>query len=153
MLYAEAPEELQKVAELLGAPVMTTLQGKSSFSETHELSAGVGAYVTTPMVAHYLREADVMLAVGSSLSLSPFTPEVPAGKTIIHATVDPGDINKEHEAAVPVVADAKLFSTAVGPGTRGPSRRGAKEPSTALCANHRLPSPPVDGAIPTAIRR
>ena len=109
VLYAEAPEELQKVAELLGAPVMTTLQGKSSFSETHELSAGVGAYVTTPMVAHYLREADVMLAVGSSLSLSPFTPEVPAGKTIIHATVDPGDINKEHEAAVPVVADAKLF--------------------------------------------
>ena len=109
VLYAEASDELQKVAELLGAPVMTTLQGKSAFPETHQLSAGVGAYVATPMVAHYLRESDVVLAVGSSLSVAPFTPPVPPGKTILHATVDPNDINKEYQAAVPVVADAKLF--------------------------------------------
>ena len=109
VLYAEASEELQRVAELLGAPVMTTLQGKGAFPETHPLAAGVGAYVSTEMVRHYLKTSDLVLAVGSSLSRAPFTPVIPAGKTLIHATNDPTDINKEYAAAVPIVADARLF--------------------------------------------
>jgi acetolactate synthase-1/2/3 large subunit len=109
VLYAEASEELRVVAELLGAPVMTTLQGKSAFPETHPLSAGVGAGVRTAMAAHCLGEADTMLAVGTSLTLAPFTPVIPDGKTIIHATVDASDINKDYPAALGVVADAKLF--------------------------------------------
>ncbi len=109
VLYAEASEELRAVAELLGAPVMTTLQGKSGFPEGHELAAGVGAYSTTAMAAHYLEHCDLLLAVGSSLSCAPFTPLIPDGKTIIHATNDPIDINKEYGADVGVIADAKLF--------------------------------------------
>ena len=111
VLYAEATNELKQVAELLGAPVMTTLQGKSAFPEQHELSAGVGAYVTTPMAFHTLRDCDLILAVGSSLSRAPFTPEIPPGKTIVHATIDPLDLNKEYPTAVAAVADAKLFLT------------------------------------------
>ena len=72
VLYAEASAELQRVAELLGAPVMTTLQGKGAIPETHPLSAGVGAYVSTEMVRHYLKTSDLVLAVGSSLSRAPF---------------------------------------------------------------------------------
>ena len=109
VLYAEASEELQAVAELSGAPVMTTLQGKSAFPETHELSAGVGAHSATYMAARFLGECDLLFAVGSSLSRAPFTPRVPAGKTIVHATIDSVDLNKEYPTVLPIVADAKLF--------------------------------------------
>ena len=109
VLYAEASDELQEVAELLGAPVMSTLQGKSAISEKHELSAGVGAYVRTAMAAHYLETADTVLVVGSSLSRMSFTPDLPEGKTIIHATNDTVDLNKSYPTAVPILADAKLF--------------------------------------------
>ncbi len=119
VLYAEATDELREVAELLGAPVMTTLQGKSAFPENHELSVGVGAYAITAMAVHYLRQCDLILAVGSSLSRAPFTPRVPPGKTIIHATVDPLDLNKEYPTAVPILADAQLFLAQLAEELRG----------------------------------
>ena len=61
------------------------------------------------MTAHYLQASDCVLAVGSSLTRAPFTPVIPEGKTIVHATADPIDINKEYPAALGIVADAKLF--------------------------------------------
>ena len=108
-LYAEASAELAEVAMLLGAPVATTLQGKSAIPEAHPLAAGVGALSTTAMTAHYLQASDCVLAVGTSLTRAPFTPAIPAGKTIVHATNDPIDINKEYAAALGIVADARLF--------------------------------------------
>ena len=125
VLYAEASAELQAVAELLGAPVMTTLQGKSAFNERHELSAGVGAYVETGMVTHYLEHSDTLLGVGTSLSLSPFTPKIPDGKTIIHATNDPADLHKVYPADVAICADAKLFLAQLAEALR--SRVGAPQ--------------------------
>ena len=113
VLYAKASDELTAVAELLGAPVMTTLQGKSAIPESHPLAAGVGALVATAMVPHYLGKSDTLLAVGSSLSVAPFTRVIPEGKTIIHVTVDPVDINKDYPAAVGVISDAKLFLAAL----------------------------------------
>lgn len=113
VLYAKASDELTAVAELLGAPVMTTLQGKSAIPESHPLAAGVGALVATAMVSHYLGKSDALLAVGSSLSVAPFTRVIPEGKTIIHVTVDPVDINKDYPAAVGVISDAKLFLAAL----------------------------------------
>ena len=113
VLYAKASDELTAVAELLGAPVMTTLQGKSAIPESHPLAAGVGALVATAMVSHYLGKSDTLLAVGSSLSVAPFTRVIPEGKTIIHVTVDPVDINKDYPAAVGVISDAKLFLAAL----------------------------------------
>ncbi len=109
VLYAEASDELAEVATLLGAPVATTLQGKSAIPEAHPLAAGVGALSTTAMTAHYLQASDCVLAVGTSLTRAPFTPVLPEGKTIVHATADPIDINKEYPAALGIVADAKLF--------------------------------------------
>ena len=109
VLYAEASAELRDIATLLGAPVATTLQGKSAMPEAHPLAAGVGAYSTTAMTAHFLEASDTLLAVGSSLTRAPFTPVIPEGKTIVHATADPIDINKEYPAALGIVADAKLF--------------------------------------------
>ncbi len=125
VLYAEASDELREVAELLGSPVMTTLQGKSGFPETHELSAGVGAAVETAMVTHYFDEADTVLVVGSSLSRLSFTPDLPPGKTVIHATNDARDLNKWYPTAVAIVADAKLFLAQLADELRG--RVGARQ--------------------------
>ena len=108
-LYAEASDALVEVAELLGAPVMTTLQGKSAMPEDHPLAAGVGGYAQTPMVVEHLARCDVLLVVGSSLSRTDFTPVVPAGKTIIHATIDPVDLEKSYPTEVAITSDARLF--------------------------------------------
>jgi len=108
VLYAEASAELKEVAELLAAPVMTTLMGKSAFPETHPLSLGTGSYSRTTMVLDYLERCDVLFAVGASLTRPAFAPETPPGKRIIHATVDPRDLNKDHVADIPILGDAQL---------------------------------------------
>jgi len=124
-LYAEASAELQEVAELLGAPVLTTLMGKSGFDEGHELSAGTGGYSESPVLRHFLDAADTLLAVGSSLSRTSFAPSFKPGKTIIHVTNDPRDLFKVHPTAVGVHSDAKLFLAALAEELRG--RVGATE--------------------------
>lgn len=107
--YADATEDLIRLAELVPAPVMTTLLGKGAFPETHPLSAGTAAGVRTGAAAHFLSKADVVLAIGTSLTrhgISSAT--IPPGKTIIHATNDPRDINKDYTVDVPVIGDAQL---------------------------------------------
>ena len=108
VLYAEATEELVRVAEFLQAPVMTTLPGKSAFPENHPLSIGAGASSTTGGVHHYLTRADLVFGIGCSFTKSSFATPIPAGKTLVHATVDDDDINKDYKCQYPVVGDAKL---------------------------------------------
>jgi len=108
VLYAGASEELTQFAELLGAPVMTTLLGKSAFNERHPLSLGTGSYSCTAMVTDYLQYCDAVFAVGASLTRSIFAPVLPPGKLIVHATVDARDVNKDYQADVPILADAGL---------------------------------------------
>ena len=108
VLYAEASDELVELAELLQAPVTTPLEGKSAFPETHPLSLGTGAGVMPPTVHEFLRAADVVFAVGASLTQhSIVAAPIPAGKTIIHATNDERDLNKHYVADAPILGDAK----------------------------------------------
>jgi acetolactate synthase-1/2/3 large subunit len=108
VLYAEASAELQDVAELLAAPVMTTLLGKSAFPETHPLALGTGSYSRTALVIDYLRRADAVFGIGASLTRTPFAPEIPGDKRVVHATLDPRDLNKDYVADVPLLGDARL---------------------------------------------
>ena len=108
VLYAEAWDELRELAELLQAPVMTTLLGKSAFPEDHPLSIGAGGSTTTGPVVHFLKGCDLTFAIGSSLTMSGFGVNVPSGKVIVHSTNDEGDINKDYRADHAVIGDAKL---------------------------------------------
>jgi acetolactate synthase-1/2/3 large subunit len=108
ILWSGATEELIAVAELLDAPVLTTNPGKSAFPETHPLSLGASAVSASKPLSEYLRGADVVFAVGTSLTTSPFNPNVPPGKRIIHATNHEDDINKDHAAERALLGDAKL---------------------------------------------
>jgi thiamine pyrophosphate-dependent acetolactate synthase large subunit-like protein len=108
VLYAGASAELTEFAELLGAPVMTTMLGKSAFNERHPLSLGTAAYATTDMARQWLQSCDVIFGVGTSLTRGTFSPKIPSGKRFVHATTDPRDVNKDHVSAVALLGDARL---------------------------------------------
>jgi acetolactate synthase-1/2/3 large subunit len=108
VLYAEATDELLELAELLQIPVSTPLEGKSAFPEHHALSLGTGAGVMPRPVHTFLQKADVVLAIGTSLTKHNITAAaIPPGKVIIHATNDERDINKQYAADYPILGDAK----------------------------------------------
>ena len=106
--YAKAWSELRELAELLKAPVTTSLQGKSAFDEGHLLALGSGGRATTLAVRRFLDDADVIFGIGCSFATTDFGVRMPSDKTFIHATLDPGDLNKDLEVQHPLVGDAQL---------------------------------------------
>jgi acetolactate synthase-1/2/3 large subunit len=106
--YAQAWEELRALAELLEAPVTTSLAGKSAFPENHPLYLGAGNRSHPKPVHDFLHHADVIFGIGCSFSITNFGVAMPKGKTMIHATLDPADINKDVASEHGLVGDAKL---------------------------------------------
>jgi thiamine pyrophosphate-dependent acetolactate synthase large subunit-like protein len=106
--YARAWEPLRRLAELLECPVVTSLQGKSAFPETHPLSAGSGGRSIPRTVHHVLQNADLIFGIGCSFTTSNFAVPMPKGKRIVHATLDPADLNKSVVAEHALVGDAGL---------------------------------------------
>ena len=111
--YAEAWDELKAFAEEWQIPVTTSLEGKSSFNETHPLALGSGGRANPRTVKTFLNEADVIFGVGCSFALTGFGVPMPRGKTIVHATLDPMDLNKDVPAEYALIGDAKLSLAAL----------------------------------------
>lgn len=111
--YAEAGDQLAALAELIPAPVGTTNPGKSAIPETHPLALGASTRSRPKMFTEFMARADVVMAIGSSLTRTSFGPGVPAGKTIIHSTNEPHDINKDYRADLSVIGDAALVIEAL----------------------------------------
>jgi acetolactate synthase-1/2/3 large subunit len=111
--YAEAGNQLMALAELIPAPVVTTNPGKSAIPDSHPLSLGASTRSRSKMFTEFMAKADVVFAIGSSLTRTPFGPSVPPGKTIIHSTNEASDINKEYRVAHAVIGDAALVLDAV----------------------------------------
>jgi acetolactate synthase-1/2/3 large subunit len=108
VLYAEASDELREFAELVQAPVMTTLPGKSGFPETHPLSVGTGGLSSAPGVTHFLHKADLIFGIGASLTNVAFAAPLPEGRKIVQCTVDERDVNKDYAVVQVLIGDAKL---------------------------------------------
>ena len=106
--WAEAYDELKALAELLAAPVCTSLEGKSSFDETHPLALGSGGAAIPKTVRHFLDASDVIFGVGCSFSETAFGVRMPPGKIIVHNTLDETDINKNLPTRHALLGDAKL---------------------------------------------
>jgi acetolactate synthase I/II/III large subunit len=115
VLYAEASDELVRLAELLQSPVMTTVDGKSAFPEDHALALGSGGNGFTGHGAHFLySRADLILAIGTGLNRHPLTtPPLPTGVRIIHATNDTRDLHKSYVTELALLGDAKLALAAL----------------------------------------
>ena len=106
--WADAYAELKELAELLAAPVSTSLEGKSAFDETHPLALGSGGAAIPGQLRHFLDNADVILGIGCSFSETAFGVRMPKGKHVIHATLDPADFNKSVICQQALAGDAKL---------------------------------------------
>jgi thiamine pyrophosphate-dependent acetolactate synthase large subunit-like protein len=106
--YGKAWAELKALAELLEAPVCTSLPGKSAFPENHPLALGSGGATYSKQLHHFLQNADLIFGIGCSFTSTPFGVAMPKGKRIIHATLDATDINKDVPATLALVGDAKL---------------------------------------------
>ncbi len=111
--YAKAWPQLKALAELLEAPVMTTLGGKSSFPENHPLSLGSGGIGIGEHLWHFLQSADTIFGIGCSFTRTSFGTAMPKGKKMIHATVDPLAINKDVPVDLAAIGDAGLTLDAV----------------------------------------
>ena len=106
--YAKAWDALKTLAETWQIPVTTSLEGKSAFPEDHPLALGSGGRAIPKPVHEFLQDADVILGIGCSFALTAFGVQMPKGKTIIHATLDAKDLNKDVPAQHVLLGDAKL---------------------------------------------
>ncbi len=138
--YARAWEPLRELAEWLAAPVTTSLEGKSAFPENHPLSLGSGGRSIPKAVHDSLQRSDVILGVGCSFAVTNYGVAMPAGKTIIHATLDPADVNKDIRADHVLLGDAGLtleaLLAAVKDRLRAPRRDQAAAAAREIAAVH-----------------
>ena len=106
--YGKAWKQLQELAELLEAPVMTTLPGKSAFPRAHPLALGSGGIGISKQLHTFLQKADLVFGIGCSFTRSSFATPMPKGMRIAHSTLDPTDINKDVPVELAAVGDAGL---------------------------------------------
>ncbi len=128
--YAQAWALLRELAELLASPVTTSLPGKSAFPENHPLALGSAGRSMPTTVPQFLQSADVIFGIGCSFARTNFGVSIPSGKTIIHATLDPADLNKDVPDAHALIGDAQLILEALLPEVQkviGPSRKDRME--------------------------
>ncbi len=124
--WSNASAELVKLAELLGAPVTTSLLGKGLIPEDHPLALGMLGMHGRMAANLAVTESDVLFAVGTRFSdrstgdVSCFAPKA----KIIHIDIDPVEIGKNIRVDLPIVSDAKLALTAIIKGLRSHAKRG-----------------------------
>ena len=123
--YAKAWPQLKALAEQLAIPVCTSLEGKSAFPEDHPLSLGTGGLAMPRPVRGFLDRADLIFGIGCSFTETNFGVSMPKGKTVIHATLDPMDLNKDVPAALGLVGDAGLTLDALLAALVGGPARGS----------------------------
>ncbi|MEM9977792.1 MAG: thiamine pyrophosphate-binding protein [Cyanobacteria bacterium P01_D01_bin.2] len=93
------------LAELLGAPILTTFKAKGLISDHHPLGCGVLGRSGTPIASWFMNEADVLLVLGASFSNHT---GIYPGKPIIQVDFDPLVLGKFHPVEVPVWGEISI---------------------------------------------
>ena len=106
ILHAGATTYLQELAELTQIPVTTTMPGKSAIDERHPLALGAANRTAPKPVWTWIKECDVLFAVGASLTVTNYGIDLPPGKFLIHCTNNPEDISKEYDTDIGLIGDA-----------------------------------------------
>ncbi|MCR2801143.1 acetolactate synthase large subunit [Microbacterium sp. zg-Y818] len=109
VIRSRASEELLKLAETTGAPVVTTLMARGAFPDSHPQHLGMpGMHGTVPAVLA-LQESDLIVSLGARFDdrvtgkASLFAPNA----KVVHVDIDPAEISKIRTADVPIVGDLK----------------------------------------------
>jgi acetolactate synthase I/II/III large subunit len=117
VIKANASRELLQLAELLGAPVVTTLMARGAFPDSHTLHLGMPGMHGTVAAVTALQKADLLITLGARFDdrvtgkLSTFA----TNAKVIHADIDPAEIGKNRFADVPIVGDVKETISALIP--------------------------------------
>ena len=117
VIKANANRELLQLAELLGAPVVTTLMARGAFPDSHTLHLGMPGMHGTVAAVTALQKADLLITLGARFDdrvtgkLSTFA----TNAKVIHADIDPAEIGKNRFADVPIVGDVKETISALIP--------------------------------------
>lgn len=109
VIIANASEELEKFAELIKAPVMTSLLGKGAIDETHEYALGMLGMHGRKVANESVNKSDCLIAIGCRFS-DRTTGNVAGFATnakIIHIDIDPAEIGKNVDVDIPIAGDAK----------------------------------------------
>jgi acetolactate synthase I/II/III large subunit len=113
--YSGAGAAILALAEMLQAPVVNSPTSRGVLPETHPLVLGASGIIGYEPIGDAIREADLVLAIGSRLSdLQTSRGELlPTGAPLIQIDIDPAAIGREYPATVAAVADAKAFTEAL----------------------------------------
>src|SRR5579859_2007038 len=109
VIKARAHQELRELAELTGAPVITTLMARGAFPDSHSQHLGMPGMHGTVAAVGALQKADLIVALGTRFDdrvtgrLDSFAPDA----AVIHADIDPAEISKNRLADVPIVGDCR----------------------------------------------
>ena len=107
VVTADASAELTRLAERLGAPVVTTIEGRGAIAEDHPLCLGPNS--DTGPLSPVIDDAEVVLAVGTRFQLSnTMHQSLVIRARLVHLDADRGVIDRVHRSDVAIVADAKL---------------------------------------------
>lgn len=120
VIKANAAKELMQLAEITGAPVVTTLMARGAFPDSHKQHLGMPGMHGTVAAVTALQKADLLITLGARFDdrvtgkLSTFAPYA----KIIHADIDPAEIGKNRHADVALIGDLKNILQALAPATK-----------------------------------
>lgn len=106
---AGANDEMTKLAELTGIPVITTIMGKGAIPTNHKLYVGNigihGSYASNSAI----NQCDVLFSIGTRFNdrITGKIQEFAKNATIIHIDIDAASISRNIKVDIPIVADAK----------------------------------------------
>ncbi len=109
VVLSDTSEELKALAEMVQAPVTTTLMAMSSFPRKHPLSLGMLGMHGTYYANMAVTNSDLLIAIGARFDdrvtgkIATFAPHA----KIIHVDIDPTSIKKNVRVDLPIVGDMK----------------------------------------------
>lgn len=112
---SHAQDEMLKLAEATGVPVITTIMGKGSIPTTHDLYIGNigihGSYAANTAIGN----CDVLFSIGTRFNdrITGKTGSFATHATMIHVDIDPASISRNIAVDIPIVADAKKAISAL----------------------------------------
>ncbi|MFZ4064183.1 MAG: acetolactate synthase large subunit [Candidatus Nanopelagicaceae bacterium] len=155
-IKADAHKELLKLAELTGAPVVTTLMARGAFPDSHPQHLGMPGMHGTVAAVTALQKADLLITLGARFDdrvtgkLSTFAQNA----KIIHADIDPAEIGKNRRADVALIGDLRLTIDALIPAIKNEFKKSQPDISAwvkqAYSWRSRFPlgyDHPTDGSV------
>jgi acetolactate synthase-1/2/3 large subunit len=156
VIKANAARELLELAQLLGAPVVTTLMARGAFPDSHPLHLGMPGMHGTVAAVTGLQKADLLITLGARFDdrvtgkLSTFAQNA----KVIHADIDPAEIGKNRYADVAVIGDVRETIKALIPALTAALAKGRADISPWLASMNKLKDTyplgydtPADGAL------